>query len=380
MLPAAVDSWLTALREFGTLTLAEVAAPAISLADEGFIVYSFLHGNLDAVADRMAQWPSTANVYMPNGHVPSVGDLFVQRDLANMLRMLVDAEEGARHQGRDAAITAARDRFYKGDIAERTAAFIQEEGGFITLDDLRNFNVDIETPVSASYRGHDVYACRPWCQGPVVPQTMAILDGYNLSEMGQGSTDVYHVILEALKASFADREHYYGDPKFVDVPVNGLLDAGYAATWRDRISLQRASPGMPEPGNPWNFEGRGEASRRREWTQPATISSPLPSDTSYLCVIDREGNAFSATPSDVIGATPIVPGLGYLVSGRGPQSWLDPDHPSSVAPGKRPRLTPRGCYALSIIFDTLTAWTLEQLATPIRVTSAMKNGPLWPPT
>jgi len=168
---------------------------------------------------------------------------------------------------------------------------------------------------------------------------MAILEGYDLRSMGQGSADAFHVILEALKAAFADREHFYGDPKFVDVPIDGLLDHGYAAAWRERISLQRAAPGMPDPGDPWSFQSSVDGSRR-SYQEPIATGGPLPPDTSYLCVVDAEGNAFSATPSDTIGMSPIVPGLGFLVSGRGPQAWLDPNHPSSVAPCKRPRLTP----------------------------------------
>ncbi|HEU5422026.1 MAG TPA: gamma-glutamyltransferase, partial [Nitrolancea sp.] len=148
--PAAIDSWTTALRLFGSLSFAEVAAPAIALAEEGFAAYPFLCANLEADAERLAQWPSSAAIYLPNGRAPRPGERFVQADLAGLLRMLVEAEAGARHLGREAGIQAARDRFYQGDIAGRTARFFAEEGGFLTLDDLKAFHVEVEEPVGMS--------------------------------------------------------------------------------------------------------------------------------------------------------------------------------------------------------------------------------------
>lgn len=342
VMPAAIDSWLTALKHFGTLPLAEVASPAIALAEEGFAAYHFFCANIEADADILAQWPTTAEIFLPNGRPPRVGERFIQRDLANMLRMLVEAEEGALHSGseREAAIQAARDRFYKGDIAERIAKFFEEQGGFLTRDDLENFSVDVEQPVGVNYRGHQVYSCRPWCQGPVAPEALSILEGYDLGSMGQNSADTLHLITEALKAAFADREGYYGDPKFVDVPIDGLLHPDYAATWRDRISMEKAFPGLPDPGTPWQFQSSPSHNKTRDYRHPQAFNARVEPDTSYLCIVDEQGNAFSATPSDGASGSPIIPGLGFVVSGRGKQSWLDPDHPSAIEPGKRPRLTP----------------------------------------
>ncbi|HEX7102166.1 MAG TPA: gamma-glutamyltransferase family protein [Nitrolancea sp.] len=339
VMPAAVDAWTTALKEFGTLSFAEVAAPAISLAEEGFAAYDFFCANIAADAARMAQWHSNAEIYLPGGSPPRVGERFVQKDLGGLLRMLCEAEEGAKHLGREAAIQAARDRFYSGDIAERTARFFEEQGGFLTLDDLKNFHVEIEEPVMANYRGYQVYTCGPWCQGPVIPQTMAILDGYDLPAMGHNSADALHLILESLNASFADRERYVGDPRFIDVPIEGMLNPEYAATWRARIDPQKAFGAMPEAGDPWRFQAGGK-SKAIGGNDPRAFRAKVDPDTSYLCVVDEQGNAFSATPSDGVTNTPIVPGLGYIVSGRGVQSWLDAEHPSVLAPGKRPRLTP----------------------------------------
>jgi gamma-glutamyltranspeptidase/glutathione hydrolase len=166
-----------------------------------------------------------------------------------------------------------------------------------------------------------------------------MLQADDLVALGHNSADALHLILEALKLAFADRERFYGDPNFVEVPLDGLLHPEYAALRRRQIDRDHASPGMPAPGDPWLFLGRN---------QPATAShrapdirrAPVKADTSYLCVVDDAGNAFSATPSDGVAESPIVPGLGFVVSDRGVQSWLDPDHPSSIEPGKRPRLTP----------------------------------------
>jgi gamma-glutamyltranspeptidase/glutathione hydrolase len=339
VMPAAIDAWLTALREFGTLSFAEVAQPAIELCEEGFPVYFFLHEGLAEGATNLARWPSSAAVFLPDGRVPAIGERFVQRDLGGMLRMLIEAEAGSRTNWREAGIQAARDRFYTGDIAERIAAFYQAEGGFLTLDDLKAFHVEIEDPLHVRYHGYDIYGCGPWCQGPVALQALGILDGYDLAELGQNSADTLHLIIEALSAAFADRHRYVGDPRFVDVPIAGMLHPDYAATWRDRIRMDRAFGAMPEPGDPWRFQAANGRSAATAGAPRAFAASVEP-DTSYLCIVDREGNAFSATPSDGVTSVPVIPGLGFIVSGRGVQMWLDADHPSALAPGKRPRLTP----------------------------------------
>ena len=171
-----------------------------------------------------------------------------------------------------------------------------------------------------------------------MPQTLNILEGYDLASQERFSAQVYHLILEALKASFADRDRYYGDPRFVDVPIAGLLSKAYAAQWRERIDLRQAQPETPEPGDAWAFAGRREPQPSR-WKYPAPSDGPVEPDTSYVAVVDRWGNAFSATPSDGITGSPLVEGLGFVMSSRGMQSWLDLTT-SCLAPGKRPRLTP----------------------------------------
>ena len=339
VMPAAVDAWLTALERHGTLTFAQVAEPAIDLAANGFPMHHVMRDTLleEQALRAMREWPSTAAVFLRDGQPIPIGQRVVQAELANTLELLAEAERGA--STRESGIRAARDRFYRGDIAESMVAFSREQGGWITLDDLAEFQVEVENPVRTTYRSYEVYACGPWCQGPVVPQTLNILEGYDLAGMDPAGAEAYHLILEALKAAFSDRDRYYGDPRFIDVPIDGLLSKDYAAEWRDRISPDRAIPGMPEPGDPWRFATSPSVSPST-WQPPAARTGQVEPDTSYLCVVDGEGNAFSATPSDGATSTPLVPGRGFVISSRGMQSWLDPNHPSVMAPGKRPRLTP----------------------------------------
>ncbi len=334
VVPAAADSWLTALEQFGTLPFAQVAAPAIELAERGFPMYGTLHGDLTADTAGFRHWPSTAAVLLPGDRVPALGERLVQADLARTLRRMVDAEG-------EGGIPAIRDLFYRGDIARQMADFAQAQGGLLTYEDLANYHVSVEEPVLSRYRDVTVATCGPWCQGPVVNQTLNILDTFDIAALGHNSADYVHVVAEALKLAFADRERYYGDPRFVDVPLDGLLSQDYARERAAQIDMARAWPEMPPPGDPWGYRSGGRGGP----TPVEAASGPWPYDTAYLCVADAEGNLFSATPSDSARETPIVPGLGLIISHRGTQSWLDPAHASSLQPGKRPRLTPNPALA-----------------------------------
>jgi gamma-glutamyltranspeptidase/glutathione hydrolase len=341
--PSACDAWLTALARFGRLSLAEVLEPALEIATEGFPVSRLMSHMLTGVHENLKRWPSSSEYLRPDGTPLQPGDMIRQPTLAKTFRVLIEAERAAQFQGREEAIMQARDVFYKGEIAEKMARFSREQGGFLDYDDLAEFRVGIEPAVKTDYRGHEVYTCGPWCQGPVLGQTLNILENYDLASFGHNSPKALHVIIEALKASFADRHAYYGDPEFVDVPIKGLLDKGYARQWVERISMNAAWNDMPQPGNPWAFEGRTPPPG---YHAPSPQPGPLGTDTSYLCVVDADGNGFSATPSDGVRFTPVVPDVGVVLSPRGFQSWLDPRHPSSLQPGKRPRLTPNPALML----------------------------------
>ncbi|MFN8475352.1 MAG: gamma-glutamyltransferase family protein [Anaerolineae bacterium] len=334
VVPAAADAWLTALEQFGTLPFAQVAAPAIELAERGFPMYGSLHSDLTGDTAGFRRWPSTAAVLLPGDRVPALGERVIQADLASTLRRMVEAEDRG-------GIPAARDLFYRGDIARQMAEFAQAQGGLLTYDDLASFHVSVEEPVLSRYRDVTVATCGPWCQGPVINQTLNILNHFEPATMDHNSADYVHLLAEALKLAFADRERYYGDPRFVEVPLDGLLSEDYARVRAADIDMARAWPEMPPPGDPRGFG----ASSARGTTPVDTAPGPWPYDTAYLCVADSEGNLFSATPSDSARETPMVPGLGLVISPRGTQSWLDPQHPSSLQPGKRPRLTPNPALA-----------------------------------
>jgi len=339
VVPAAADAWLTALERHGTMSFGQVAGPAIDLAENGFAMHSVMFESFSSPAAlaAMRSWPATSEVFLRDGKPIPIGHRVIQRDLARTLRLMAEAEHGAGT--REDGIRAARDLFYRGDIAEAIVRFSASQGGWLSLEDLAEFRVDVEQPVHTNYRGYEVYSCGPWCQGPVVLETLNVLEGWNIGDMGAGSAEVYHLILEALKASFADRDRFYGDPRCVAVPIDGLLSKEYAAEWRRRIDPAHASPGMPIPGDAWRHAA-GTEPRPSRWKYPEPTAGATEPDTSYVAVVDAQGNAFSATPSDGATSAPLMPGLGFLISSRGMQSWLDPDHPSSIAPGKRPRLTP----------------------------------------
>jgi len=341
VVPAAPDAWITALARFGTMTFGEVAAAAIRFAREGFPMYPLMSEFIKDNRASYARWPSSKKVFLPRGRAPGPGEVFVQAELGRTLQYLADVEKANRRKGRSAALRAARDAFYKGDVAAAIVRFHRQNGGLMRMEDFAEFGVRFEPTVKAKFNGIEVHACGPWSQGPVLPIALNILRGYDLLAMGHNSPAYIHVVTEALKLAFADRHQHFGDPDFVNVPIKGLMSDGYAAHRRGMIRPDRAWPGMPPAGDPATL-----VNLPHQWmTRPQPDEAPGPGDTTYVCCIDRHGNAFSATPSDGSNNSPLVPGVGILCSGRGTQSWADPTHPSSVAPGKRPRLTPSPALA-----------------------------------
>ena len=254
----------------------------------------------------------------------------MQKDLARTFRRLIDVELANGSKGREAAVRAARDFFYKGEIAEEMARFSEEQGGLLTLEDLNEFSVKIEEPEVGSFRDYSVYTCGPWCQGPVVAQVLQMLEDDDLAGMGHNSPDYIHLVSQALNLTYSDRHHYYGDPDFVDVPMKELLSKEYTTARRSAIDMERAFPEMPPPGEPWSY-GNGSQTGG-EARSEAPMLGEQQQDTSYACVVDRWGNAFSATPSDSLFGSPVVTGLGFPMSSRGSQNWLDHEHASSLQP------------------------------------------------
>ena len=341
VVPAAPDSWITALERFGTMSFGEVASAAIRFARDGFPMYPLMSEFITDNQSSYERWPASKKVFLPKGKPPVPGELFVQADLGRTLQYLADVEKANKRKGRRLALRAARDAFYKGDIAAAIVKHHKEAGGLMRMEDFADFSIKFEPTVKAKFHGIEVHACGPWSQGPVLPMALNILKGDNLAALGHNSPEYIHVVTEALKLAFADRHQHFGDPDFIKVPMKGLMSDKYAAHRRGMIDADRARPGMPPAGDPATL-----ADLPHRWMTPAQADeAPGPGDTTYTCCIDRHGNAFSATPSDGSNNSPLIPGIGILCSGRGTQSWSDPTHPCSVAPGKRPRLTPNPALA-----------------------------------
>ncbi|MBL6455126.1 gamma-glutamyltransferase [Belnapia sp. T6] len=331
VVPAAPAAWITALERHGTMGFGDVAQYAIRYARDGFAVYPLLAENIRTHEEDYARWPSTAAIFLPGGRRPEPGEKFLQSDLARSLQYMADEERAASGKGRAAGLAAAHAAFYRGDIAREIAAFMAREGGYLTMADLAAYRSRIEPAVSRMWRGHEVLTCGPWCQGPALLEALLLFERGGFAGMEHNSADYLHLMAECVKAAMADREYHFGDPAFVDVPLDTLLGEAHLAARLAEIDPARALPGMPPPILSPGTGAHGPAERALPMVE---------ADTSYCAVVDRWGNAFSATPSDGSWNSPVVPGLGLIPSNRGSQSRPDPRHPCGVAPGKRPRLTP----------------------------------------
>jgi gamma-glutamyltranspeptidase/glutathione hydrolase len=338
VVPASIDAWITALARFGTKTFAEVAQGAFDLANRGFPAHALLCQTISDDPEEFSLWPSNTAVFMPEGRPPEVGEIFRQADLARTIGRLIAAEK-AGGGNRIAGLEAVRKCFYEGEIAQDILSFYEKEGGWLSAEDMRDFRVGVEDAPSTTFGDYEVFSCGPWCQGPVLLEFLNMLEKDDLQKLGCNSPDYIHLLTEIMKLGFADREAYYGDPDFVDVPLDVLLSKDYAQSRRSGISMQQAYPDMPPPGEIARFRPQGVKADVRKGADPAR-------DTTYLCVIDKDGNGFSATPSDGYSTTPVIPGLGFAVSDRGTQSRIEEGHPSTIGPWRRPRLTPNPALAL----------------------------------
>ena len=329
VIPAAPDAWITALRRHGTMRFADVAASAIRFAAEGFSVYPLLERSIGSHAAEYRRWASNTAIFLPNDRVPKAGEKFVQTDLAATIQFMADQDRAAGPD-RLAGLDAAHHAFYRGDIARAIVRFQEQEGGYLSMDDLAEYSSAIEPVVRRNWRGHELVTCGAWCQGPALQQALALVEQVGIEGLAHNSADYLHRIVECVNLAMADREYHFGDPRFVDVPVAHLLDPATIARRAAAVRDDRAFGQMPAPLDLPN----------RSYLATDAELPKVEADTSYCCVVDRWGNAFSATPSDGSGNVPVVPGLGITPSGRGSQSRPDPRHPAGMAPGKRPRLTP----------------------------------------
>ncbi len=339
-LPAVMDAMAIALERFGTMRLEQVMAPAIELAD-GFPMYAFLREFLVSNRQRTEAY-KWGHLYYTNGRIPDVGEVFRQPGLARTFRTIVAAEHDAFEKAHDrsAAIHAGRDAFYKGDIARRIAEANRAEGGVFTYDDLASFHGSIEKPTTTTFHGYEINKAGAWNQGPVLLETLNILEGTDLKAMGPNAAEYIHTVHEAIKLAYDDRNAYLGDPAFASVPLKGLLSKPYAAERRKQIgpkAFLEHRPGDPYPFDP---DVKPPAARYYPHSQGAKGSNTS-GDTTCVDAVDKDGNLFSATPSSgwLLGGAFIAGDTGVPLSNRMQVFDLDPVSPNVLVGGKRPRTT-----------------------------------------
>jgi gamma-glutamyltranspeptidase / glutathione hydrolase len=359
--PGTPGGLLTMLAEYGTMSLKDVLAPAMQMA-EGYPIEGQTANAIEKNKELIKQWPYSAKVFLPHRgqprEAPDAGEIFVQKDLLEMLKKLVESEQQALKKGksRREAIYAAYDRFYKGDIAKEFVRGSQEQGGLITEQDLAQWKVKIEEPVMTNYRGIEVYKLQAWTQGPAMLQTLNILENYDLKSMGYNSSRYVHTLYQAMNLSFADRDFYYGDPAFAPtLPIKGLLSKEYA---KDRSQLIDPDKNDPKaaPGDPYKYEGKVNPyqSLLRTWgnlqSRVHQPGNPLrdqkyfeefQAGTTSIEAADKEGWVVSVTPSGGWVPATIAGNTGIGMSQRMQSFVLDEkESPFNVVePGKRPRVT-----------------------------------------
>ncbi len=336
--PGVLDAVVTALDRFGTKSLAVVMQPAIELAD-GVPIDELRASYIERTRKVYEPWPTSAKVFLPGGRAPKPGEMFSQPDLARTLREIVKAERTAASRGRHAALTAARDYFYKGVIARRISDFCAANGGLLRAGDFAAFHAKVEEPAHSSFRGYEVYKTGFFAQGPVMLEALNVLEGYDLRAMKHNSADYIHTLTEAMKLGFADRDRYYGDPDFVRVPGSELLSKEYAAMRRGLIDDKHASLEQ-RPGDPVNKKPLINGGPNPALTGQSSVpEAERANDTTCVNVIDKDGNLFSATPSGAWLPAVVAGDTGVLLGQRMQSFLLEEGHPNVLQPGKRPRIT-----------------------------------------
>jgi gamma-glutamyltranspeptidase/glutathione hydrolase len=354
LLPGSPDAIIAILDRYGTMSFSDISEEAIRLADEGFPVHSMLQKHFDlSLVERFGynvMMPYNVDVYLGGKWWRTLhhGELFRQPDLARTLQAMADAEKEVLENGgtRSDGLKAVRDYFYEGPVADAIVTMHEEQGGLFTKADLANYTGYWEQPLTGQFGEYTIHANQTWCQGAVLPMVLQILEGIDLRSMDRNSPEYMHTVIQAVELAMADREAYFGDPNFVDVPIDGLLSKEYAAERRKAMTPGKAFGKIPAPGDPIPFSeatatgkkrGGGMNTVARAGTSPKRYFGPI--DTSYLAVTDKKGNSVSLTPSD-FPVSPMVPGTGLCLGIRMVQFRLDPDHPAALVPGKRPRVTP----------------------------------------
>jgi gamma-glutamyltranspeptidase/glutathione hydrolase len=363
--PGTFETWMLLLRDYGTVSLREVLSPAINYAQNGYPLVERASATIATVADLFREyWPTSAVVYLPGGAPPPAGTLFANTALAaTYLRILEEAESAGGD--RVAQIERARKSWSQGFVADaidrfcRTQEIMDTSGarhrGVLTADDVARWTPRIEAPLTYDYGRYTVCKTGPWGQGPVMLQQLALLKGFNLDGLDPAGADFIHLQVECAKLAYADRDAFYGDPDFVEVPMATLLSDTYNAARRTLVT-EAASldlrPGSIEgygavvklfrERKPADAAGAGEPTVGRLGTGEPTVGrlGGTRGDTVHFDIIDQAGNMVSATPSGGwLQSSPVIPELGFCLGTRAQMFWLDEGHPASLAPGKRPRTT-----------------------------------------
>ncbi len=355
--PGMFDTWMMLLRDHGTMRLADVLAPAIFYAREGHPLVERANATIAMVEKLFREhWPTSAAVYLPGGKVPATGTLFTNPAIADTYTRVLRESEGAG--GREAEIERARKVWSQGFVAAaidrfcRTQEIMDTSGrrhrGVLTADDMARWQATVEPPLTYDYGRYTVCKPGPWSQGPVMLQQLALLKGFALDGLDVTGAEFIHTVVEASKLAFADREKFYGDPDFVQVPMETLLSDAYNEE-RRKLIHHTASLEL----RPGSVEGFGAVVklRRAEGARDAvgamgagepTVGrlGEVRGDTVHFDIVDRAGNMISATPSGGwLQSSPVIPELGFGLGTRGQMFWLEDNHPASLAPGKRPRTT-----------------------------------------
>ena len=359
VIPGTLHAALTVLEKWGTMSFEDVATPAIEYAEKGFPLRESTARAIRSNLKFFESWPDNQKYWLkPDRSMYKPGETIRLPALARTLKRMVEAEKEAKAKGRAAGVIAARDRFYKGDIAREMVAFLQKHDAPFEYSDFAEFYARVEAPAQTTYRGYTVYKHSFGSQGPVLLQTLNILENFDLKAMGHASADYLHTIVEAMKLAYADRDSYYADPEFVKVPGEGLLSKAYAKERAKLIDPKRASKSYIA-GDPLRYD-----STVKEWpywkanvqdgttdsSQAVSLadaraslgqdSSGVQKDTTHMTVIDKDGNIFDSTPSGgwISGAV-ILGDTGIGMSVRGEQFWLDKTRANQIRPRARPRYT-----------------------------------------
>jgi len=367
--PGAFGAWLKVLRDYGTLKLADVLAPAIAYAGSGYPLVARIPAAIETVKDFFRQeWPSSAAIYLPGGDVPKTGRLFRNPTIAATYQRVVREAEAAGGD-RDAQIEAARNAWYAGFVAEAIDKFCRGEAvmdnsgrrhrGLLSGEDMASWRPTIEAPLTYDYHGYTVAKCGPWTQGPIFLQQLALLRDLDLDGMDTLGGRFVHTVTEAAKLAFADREAWYADPNFIDVPMTSLLGDAYNAERRKLIGESASfelRPGSPDGRKPRLAQlvqtsaagpGIGEPTMSRDGEALVLANGETRGDTCHVDVIDRWGNMISATPSGGwLQSSPVIPELGFQLNTRGQMFWLEEGLPTTMAPRRRPRTTLSPSFAL----------------------------------